>query len=223
MLLRVLALALLTAPAASAADAIFLDEFKNLDNWIVEAERPGHIQANHGVLSVDVPAGCSIWFKHQLTGPIAIEYEAKMIEAGGPNDRVSDLNCFWMATDARSPFDFFAKHRSGKFSDYDQLRTYYVGQGGNGNTTTRFRRYIGQQDLRPLLAEHDLKEPRFLLRANVAQTIRLVASGGRIQYIRDGNLIFDFHDRDPYTHGYFAFRTTFSHVEFRRFRVYRLP
>ncbi len=127
-----------------------------------------------------------------------------------------------MATDSRSPGDLFATHRSGKFADYDQLCTYYVGQGGNSNTTTRFRRYIGKQDLRPLLPQHDLKDSQFLLLPNVAQTIRLVAAGSRIQYLRDGKLIFDFHDPDPYTHGYFAFRTTDSHIQIRRFRVYRL-
>ena len=76
-----------------------------------------------------------------------------MIHAGGTHDRVSDLNCFWMATDSRSPDDLFATRRSGKFSDYDRLRTYYVGLGDNGNSTTRFRRYIGTQDLRPLLPD----------------------------------------------------------------------
>lgn len=197
------------------------DDFVNLDNWISEVETPGRIQARAGVLCIDVPAGCTLWFNHELSGPISIEYEAKMIQAGGTNDRVSDLNCFWMATDSRSPGNFFGIHRSGKFSDYDQLHTYYVGLGGNSNTTTRFRRYIGQQDNRPLLPEHDLKDAQFLLRRNVAQTIRLIASGGRIQYFRDASLIFDFHDPDPYTHGYFGFRTTYSHVEFRRFRVYR--
>ena len=80
-----------------------------------------------------------------------IRYEATMVQAGGANDRVSDLNAFWMATDARTPGDLFAARRSGKFADYNQLRTYYVGQGGNGNTTTRFRRYIGDTELRPML------------------------------------------------------------------------
>jgi Domain of unknown function (DUF6250) len=159
--------------------------------------------------------------KHKLSGPLAIEYQAKMIQSGGPHDRVSDLNCSCMAGDARSPDDFFATQRSGKFSDYDQLRTYYVGQGGNSNTTTRFRRYIGKQDLRPLLPEHDLAAPQFLLRPNVSQTIRLVAAAGQTQYLRDGKLIFDFHDPEPYTRGYFGFRTTYSHVELRHFRVYR--
>src|SRR5581483_7403466 len=109
---------------------------------------------------------------------------------GGPNDRVSDLNAFWMATDSRSPKDLFATKRSGKFADYNQLRTYYVGQGGNSNTTTRFRRYIGDAVERPLLAEHDLRSRDVLLEPNVWQSIRLVAMGSRIQYYRDGRLIF---------------------------------
>jgi hypothetical protein len=127
-----------------------------------------------------------------------------------------------MATDPRSPADFFAAGRTGKFADYDQLRTYYVGQGGNSNSTTRFRRYIGRQDLRPLLPEHDLKDPPLLLQPNVDQAIQLIASGSRIQYLRDGKMIFNFQDPDPYLHGYFGFRTTHSHIEFRRFRVTKL-
>jgi len=207
----------------AAAEVLFADDFANLDNWTVELEIRGSVIAHQGVLTVDVPAGCTVWFRHQLSGPLAIEYQARMIQAHGPHDRVSDLNCFWMATDSRSPGDLFATRRSGKFSDYDQLRTYYVGQGGNANSTTRFRRYIGRQDLRPLLPQHDLRAPQFLLQPNVTQTIRLVADGERIQYLRDGKPIFDFRDPDPYTRGYFAFRTTESHLELRRFRVYRLP
>jgi hypothetical protein len=151
-----------------------------------------------------------------------IQYEARMVQAGGPNDRVSDLNAFWMATDARSPEDLFATKRSGKFSDYNQLRAYYVGQGGNSNTTTRFRRYIGDAADRPLLPEHDLRAREMLLQPNVWQTVQLVALGNRIQYYRAGRLIFDFFDAAPYTRGRFGFRTTKSHVELRNFRVYRI-
>jgi hypothetical protein len=217
-----LAFCSLSATLLFSQSLIFTDDFQTPDNWTSELEAPGRIQARAGVLSIDVPAGCTLWFKHELSGPVSIEYQAMMIQAGGPHDRVSDLNCFWMANDSRSPSDLFVTHRSGKFSDYDQLRTYYVGQGGNSNSTTRFRRYIGWRDLRPLLPEHDLRDPKFLLQANVWQTILLIADGSRIQYFREGKIIFDFHDPDPYTHGYFAFRTTQSHVEFRRFRVYRL-
>jgi hypothetical protein len=199
------------------------DDFRGgLARWSAEVEKPGTIQATDGVLSIDVPAGCTLWFRPELSGGVLIQYEARMVKTGGPNDRVSDLNAFWMATDARSPADLFATRRSGKFADYDQLRTYYVGQGGNTNSTTRFRRYIGAASDRPLLPEHDLRSPDVLLKPNVWQTVQLVAMGNRIQYYRDGILIFDFNDPAPYTHGRFGFRTTFSHVELRNFSVHRI-
>ena len=212
----------MSAQIAPAGKILYSDDFtKGLSNWSAELEKPGMVDAKAGALVIDVPAGATIWFKPQLSGPVIIQYEAIMLKAGGPHDRVSDLNCFWMATDARSPGELFATGRSGKFEDYNQLRTYYVGQGGNGNTTTRFRRYIGSTDQRPLLSEHDLRSPQFLLKGNVPQVIELVAWGSRIQYWRDGKLVFDFVDESPYTSGHFAFRTTDSHLEIRDFRVYR--
>ena len=214
--------ALAESGAFTRGRALHRDSFVNLAQWTAELERPGTVEARDGVLSVDVPAGCTVWFRPELSGPVLIEYEARMVSAGGPNDRVSDLNAFWMATDSRSPQDLFATRRSGKFSDYDQLRTYYVGQGGNGNTTTRFRRYIGEAGDRPLLPQYDLKRPAVLLRPNVWQTVQLVAMGDRIQYYRDGVLIFDFTDPAPYTRGHFGFRTTKSHVQLRHFAVYRI-
>jgi hypothetical protein len=202
---------------------LFADDFSgSLAQWFPELEKPGVISAHGGTLSIDVPAGCTLWFRPELRSPVLIQYEARMVQAGGPNDRVSDLNAFWMATDARSPDDLFGARRAGKFSDYNQLRTYYVGQGGNTNTTTRFRRYIGDAIERPILSENDLRSPDVLLKPNVWQKIQLVALGNRIQYYWDGRLLFDFTDHQPYTHGHFAFRTTASHIEFRNFAVYRI-
>jgi len=207
------------ASLAAAADApqpgkvLFTDDFTHgLSHWSVEMEKPGVVEAKGGILTLDVPAGTTVWLRRDLRGPLIIEYEATVIRRGGANDRVSDLNCFWMATDA-------ARHRSGAFADYNDLRAYYVGQGGNTNSTTRFRRYIGDRELRPLLPEHDLKEP--LLDANVPIRIRLVADGSKIQYWSNGRLIFDYHDPEPYTRGRFGFRTTWSHIEIRNFRVDR--
>jgi hypothetical protein len=201
--------------------AVYEDRFNNLENWVSELEKPGTVAVHNGALTIDVPAGCTLWFKPELTSPVRIEYEATMISAGGPNDRVSDLNCFWMATDARSPADFFAARRTGKFADYNRLRAYYVGQGGNSNTTTRFRRYIGDPVLRPLLPEHDLKDESFLLKPKVPNRIRLLADGSTIRYTHNGRIIFDFHDPEPYTRGWFGFGTTWSHIELRNFRVSR--
>jgi hypothetical protein len=229
LLVRPALLALFTLVAAEPeapfriAKILYSDEFSSgLNQWVAELEQPGTVDAKNGILQLDVPAGVTVWFRPELRGPVMIQYEATMIRRGGPNDRVSDLNCFWMASDARSPKDLFATKRFGKFADYNQLRAYYVGQGGNTNTTTRFRRYIGDPELRPLLPEHDLASAEVLLKPTVTQTIQLVANRGRIQYYNNGKLIFDFQDAAPYTRGHFALRTTFSHIEVRKFRVYRL-
>jgi hypothetical protein len=222
---RLLALFTLVAGEPEAplriAKLLYADDFRSgLGRWSAELEKPGRVEAIDGTLEMDVPAGCTVWFRPELKGPVTIRYQAKMIQRGGPNDRVSDLNCFWMARDARSPKDLFATKRSGKFAEYNQLLAYYVGQGGNGNTTTRFRRYIGDAELRPLLPQHDLTKE--LLEPNVPHEIQLAANGRRIQYWDNGKLIFDFEDTAPYTEGRFGFRTTFSHIVVRNFRVYRL-
>ena len=131
----------------------------------------------------------TVWFRHELKGPVMISYDATAVSAGGANDRVSDLNSFWMATDPASPKDIFAHPRSGAFAGYNSLRMYYVGLGGNGNTTTRFRRYIGDTVERPLLPENDLsvaEHPEKGIVANKSQRVTLVADGGLIQYWRDG-------------------------------------
>jgi len=210
-------MALFAGPDAWFQDGklLYSDDFEHgLSRWSAELEQPGRVEAKNGILTLDVPAGCTVWFKPELKSPVRIEYDAVMVQRGGPNDRVSDLNCFWMATNVR--------RRSGRFAEYNDLRAYYVGQGGNTNTTTRFRRYIGDRELRPLLPQHDLSSKDVLLTPNVIQRIQLVAYGGRVQYVNNGRVIFDFHDPAPYTHGRFGFRTTFSHVELRHFRVYRL-
>jgi hypothetical protein len=202
---------------------LYSDGFRNgLANWTVESEQSARVRVSDGTLDIDTPAGLTLWFKAELRGPVLIEYEAVAVSAGGPNDRVSDLNCFWMATDRHSPSGSPGGARSGAFADYNNLRAYYVGLGGNGNTTTRFRRYIGSTTERPLLPENDRASPDELLRPNVYQAIRLVADGRLIQYYRDERRLFEYDDPQPYTHGWFAIRTTKSHLRIRHFRVFRL-
>jgi hypothetical protein len=210
-------LALAAGPGGwfQSAKLLYSDDFTHgLSRWQVECEKPGRVEAKNGVLLIDVPAGCTVWFRPELRGALRIEYDAVMVQSGGPNDRVSDLNCFWMATNVH--------RRSGKFAEYNDLRAYYVGQGGNGNTTTRFRRYIGDKELRPLLPEHDLSARDVMLAPNVSQHVELIAFGERIQYVNNGRVLFDYRDAAPYVRGRFGFRTTFSHVELRNFRVHRL-
>ena len=198
------------------------DDFQHgLSGWTLESERPAHVTATAGVLDIDTPAGLTLWFRPELHGPILIEYEASAVSSGGPDDRVSDLNSFWMATDPGSEASPAGRH-TGAFSDYNMLRLYYVGLGGNRNTTTRFRRYVASATERPLLPENDRSSPQDLLQPNQFQRIRIVADDGLIQYYRDERKLFEYTDSQPYTHGWFAFRTTQSHLRIRHFRVYRL-
>ena len=201
------------------------DDFRSgLDQWLVEAESGGRFEAKDGALDIDSPAGATLWFRPRLEAPIAFDYEVSAVAEGGPNDQVSDINCFWMATDSRVPGgDVLARPRSGAFADYDELRTYYAGIGGNRNSTSRFRRYIGRRDDRPLLPRHDLSAPADLIAPNRRYRIRLVADGRRIALLRDGRTMFALDDPEPYTSGHFGLRTTKSHLRVRDLRIWRLP
>ncbi len=205
--------------AEPAPRRLFADDFREgLGQWVVEAEKPAVVTALDGVLDVVTPAGLTAWFKPELIGPIVITYQAMAVSESGPYDRVSDLNAFWMAREVGggSPL---AHRRSGAFSDYDTLETYYVGQGGNGNTTTRFRRYVGRPGERPLLPRHDHGAPDEMLTPNRWTSVRLVADGGRIEYWSDGRRLFDLDDPAPYGRGWFGLRTTQSHLRVRDFAV----
>jgi len=217
--------ALLVLPGCASVapdNLLFKDDFRSLDNWHIEAEKPGRISAANGVLDVDVPAGVTLWFKHHLEGPLTIEFEATAVAEGGPNDQVSDLNMFWMANNVDGQQPVFAHARSGKFEEYNALLTYYVGLGGNRNTTTRFRRYIGDPVLRPLRPGYDLAGEPWMLVPNKPQTIRLTANGKIIEYWRNGTRVFYMEDAAPYMSGWFALRTTYSHLRIRHLRIYRL-
>ncbi len=211
---------LLHAPAWGA-DAT--RAFADIGRWTVEQMSGGTVKVRAGAIEIEDAAGCTLWWREKLTAPVAISYTVTVIDRGGPHDRVSDMNCFWMANDRRSPAaPFAAEHaRSGKFSDYDSLLTYYVGYGGNNNTTSRFRRYDGTA-ARPLLPEHDLADKKFLLEPNRAYRIRLVARDGRAEFWRDGERIFTFTDPAPLQNGWFALRTVRSHLRIEDFRIERL-
>jgi len=190
--------------------------------WKIEQVAPGTATQQAGELVIRDTGGCTAWWSERLVAPVEISYDATVVTAGGKTDRLSDLNCFWMAQDPRSAAAPFAagQARTGKFPDYDSLLTYYVGYGGNNNSTTRFRRYDGTA-ARPLLPEHDLSEKKFLLEPNRTYRIRLVARDGRAEFYRDGELIFWFTDPSPLTAGWFAIRTVRSHLVIKNLKIRR--
>ncbi|WP_139327619.1 DUF6250 domain-containing protein [Zobellia uliginosa] len=206
------------------ASLIFLDSFQlGLGNWQVEQMPKGRVEQKNGKMEITDVSGCTIWLKKKLEGPIMITYDAYVIDEDGPQDRVSDLNCFWMAQDMEHPDDLFVNSgkRGGKFSNYDSLRLYYMGVGGHDNSKTRFRRYTGDGN-RPLLSEHDLSDKKYLIKPNTLTQIKIIAFNGIVQYYRDGKRIIDFYDPAPYTSGHFGFRTVNNHMTLDNFKVFRL-
>lgn len=211
-------------------EVLYRDDFtKDLSNWVVEQTPDGTVEISGDQLDINDGAGlngkggCTVWFREKLSGPIMIEYDAVMVQEGGPNDRSSDLNCFWMATDPSHPGDFFArsKERGGNFKKYDDLQLYYVGYGANDNVTTRFRRYPRSRDDKGLLPEYDLSVAKFMNVPNKTVKIRILSDGEKIRFYRDGELVFAFTDPAPYREGWFGFRTVRNHMKISNFRVYR--
>ena len=210
---RLLLLAALVLTPLTGADLSPAD-------WVIEQMPGGTVDFRGPKLIIRDVGGCTVWYKTRLTAPVTISFIATMLGGDRPSDRVSDLNCFWMANDSRGPSAPFAAAlaRAGKFSDYDSLLTYYVGYAANNNTTTRFRRYDGTS-ARPLLPEHDLSGSAYLMQAGKPVRIRVVAQDGVAEYWRDGERIFSFRDPAPLKSGWFAFRTVKSHLAIEEFKV----
>ncbi|MFZ6756140.1 DUF6250 domain-containing protein [Undibacterium sp. Ji50W] len=198
---------------------IYQDDFDtDLRQWQVESADTQHSNisvANHQLL-IDAAAGATVWFKQKLSGDILVRYTRRVVMEQGRNDRLSDLNQFWMATDPRNPHIFT---RKGVFEQYDALRLYYVGIGGNTNTTTRFRKYQGNGE-RTLLAE--LNGSDALLQANRDYVIETAVYQGCTRLLVDGKVFFSYQDKDALRDGYFGFRTTQSRQQIRDFKIYQL-
>ncbi len=200
---------------------LFKENFDSgtLNNWVSELEIPeqSSVTIKDNKMDIEAGRGATIWFKPQLEGDILIEYDVTIVIEGGDNDRGSDLNQFWMAVDLKNPNLFT---RNGSFGEYDDLQLYYVGMGGNTNSTTRFRRYPGNGD-RPIIGEYT--DAAHLLQDKTATYhIEIVCFQGRTQYVVDGEVFFDLKDPDAFTKGNYGIRTTRNHETFDNFKVYRL-
>lgn len=222
-----LAAALLyAAPVCAAPRTIFHDDFASFDaqRWIVEAEpsggrgaRPVYVHAH--TLVLDSARGLTVWLDRRLAGHYEITYTRTVLEAGGRNDRLSDMNQFWLASARRAVEPAAPFGGSGRFADYDALDLYYAGVGGNGNTTTRFRHYDGTPT-RPLLAEYTTAP--WLLRANHPYRVRIVVDARGTRFYLDGKPCFSTSGPLPAA-GWFGFRSTASRQTIRDFSIRALP
>lgn len=200
---------------------IFSDDFNatlNTDLWVSEIEPlPGStVLVRDGKLTLNTKGGVTVWLNKVLRGNIQIEYTRTVLVGSGDHDRLSDLNQFWMAKDPKSDH-LFSRH--GKFEEYDNLSLYYVGIGGNSNTTTRFRKYTGKGE-RLLLKEY--LDSKYLLQPNKEYRIKILVKDGTTSFFVNDECYFFYRDPEILTEGYFGFRSTFSHQVIDNVRIYQL-
>ena len=215
---------LLLIAAVTIADAqrrgrtLIMEKFdKPLDTtkWVVEMTPDQHsaVYTDGGRLILDTRAGVTVWLKHKMHSNFHASFIRKVLVEGKRNDRLSDLNVFWMATD---PHDINLFKRTGVFEAYDSLSLYYVGMGGNTNTTTRFRKYEGNGK-KPLLQEY--LDAGHLLAANKEYCIDIWVRNGVTIFAVDGVEYFHYSDPAPLREGYFGFRSTWSRQEISNFQL----
>jgi hypothetical protein len=165
---------------------------------------------------MDTRAGMTVWLQQPLHGAYRIEFLRQVLVAGEANDRLSDMNVFWAA---HEPGSAALNARDGVLESYDSLVTYYVGMGGNGNTTTRFRHYDGSAE-RPLLGER--LHAADLLEAGRIYRIRIDVNAGATEYWVDDRQLFSQALAKLPAPGYFGFRSVWSRQAISRFSVQAL-
>ena len=198
---------------------IVQDDFSVLQkHWLIEKAPADSekVYTQNNKLIIDTYNGATIWFAQPLKGNILIQYKRKVVMDGTKNCRLSDLNQFFMATDS-NPEKLFK--RKGGFAEYDTMNMYYVGMGGNYNTTTRFRKYNNGD--KKIIGE--FTDAEHLLQPNKEYLIEIFVIDGTIQFSVDGKIFFKWKDEQPFKEGYFAFRSTRSRQEISDLKIYQLP
>lgn len=206
-----------TASLSQPGTVILKEDFRQFDSrhWRVETEQPQYsrVFTEQSRLIMDTRAGMTVWLQQPLQGAYRIEFLRQVLVAGEANDRLSDMNVFWAA---HEPGSAALAKRDGVLESYNSLATYYVGMGGNGNTTTRFRRYNGSAE-RPLLGER--LHPADLLEAGRIYRIRIDVSAETTEYWVDDRQLFSQALAQLPEPGYFGFRSVWSRQAISRFSV----
>lgn len=201
----------------------------SLKHWTVE-DHSGEmsIVVAGDTLDITAPKGFTLWYNQRLTGDYDICYRVKIVMQGGKYDRLSDLNCFWGANDPKHPTDLYARAawRNGVFGHYNTLNLFYVGYGGNHNSTTRFRRYFGSKydftdpRVKPLIKEYN--DPAHLLIPNKWYHICIRVEKGVTTYSVNGEELFRYNVTPAESDGHFGLRLFENHVLFTDFKVKKI-
>jgi hypothetical protein len=216
-------LMLLLALPLSAQSGLNKKDFSKF--WFVESESPDYtVKFLSDTCELTAPKGLTLWRRLPMSGNSVVEYDAMVVNEGHKNDRTSDLNCFWMASDPQHK-DIWARTawRNGIFPNCYSLQMYYMGYGGNYNTTTRFRRYTGDERgvseaaYRPAILK-EYTDADHLLRPNCWYHIKIETKDGRTRFFMNNELLIDYLDPEPLVKGWFGFRTTLSRTRITNFQ-----
>jgi hypothetical protein len=199
---------------------------ENFDKfWYIESESDYYSYCFiHDTLEIRSPKGLTLWFRQKLNSNIVIDYDACIMKEY-ENDRLSDLNCFWLATDPMYDDIWHrAKWRSGIFNRCYSLQCYYLGFGGNNNTTTRFRKYNGdfssfEDHKRKPAVIIEFNDESHLLKANHWYHIHIESEGKKVIYMIDNQTIVEYEDSKPLRSGWFGFRTTHTRARMANFDI----
>lgn len=193
-------------------------------HWFIEAENDLYsTRFMNDTLEITAPKGLTLWRREKMKGNVTISYYARVMSEGRPEDRLSDLNCFWKASDPYADHILdHASSRQGVFTRYYGLQLYYMGYGGNYNTTTRFRRYDGNikavddaSQRPPVITEYT--DTAHLLEPNKWYHIVLKCDAARVRFYIDNRCLVDYTDPHPLQEGWFGFRTTWSRTQITGF------
>ena len=227
--LSILLLMIATAYTSNAAES-GLNKRQFNKFWRVESESPDYRVTFRGdTCEILSPKGLTLWRKEKMRQDMTVEYDACVVDEGKDGDRLSDMNCFWLASDPKAK-DLWARAgwRSGIFVRCYTLQMYYLGYGGNHNTTTRFRRYDGDEagvddaNRRPAILK-EYTDADHLLKANHWYHVKIESKHGHTRFFIDGECIVDYLDPQPLESGWFGFRTTLSRTRITNFKAYDTP
>ncbi len=241
---------------------LYSTDFSDKENWVIQvsvddAAYAEKIEFKDGILDLYMPKhGCTAWLNKKFKGPITIVYNVRCPTETENDDGVlvTDINNFWHCSDPRK-FDAILTTTDtqyhGGFVSYHEMHGYYACTGGGRNRTTRFRRYPrwkDGKDIPHMAVNWNDGKKEFLIEAGKWHTIQLVYFNGMLQYIKDGQVVYEFKEGDTITvetrdkdnrrqkheetytldkypahdEGYFGFRMVSTHHQYTNLRIYEL-
>lgn len=207
-------------------DSVSKNNLMSLKEWIIEDEANLELITLHNdTLRIDSPMGMTLWYNEKLEGNYTITYSVLFPFGENITNRVSDMNCFWGASDPCNADDLFisSEWRNGKFKNYNSLNLFYVGYGGNDNTTTRFRRYYGlnygknDSIIKPLIQEYTDND--HLLKPDIWYRVKIIVNNNITIFEVNDEPLFSYELNDIDGSGYYGLRLFNNKILFTGFRV----